>query len=542
MTSSIHVGQGAPDSGAPALSAHNLSKSFGGERALDEVTLSVRAGEVHGLLGQNGSGKSTLIKVLSGFHSPDPGGELDIYGQSTSLPLAPGQFRKLGMAFVHQHLALVPSLTVLENLRVGDFASTNSAYISWGAERRRALETFRQFELSIDPDALVQDLPQVERALLAIVRAFDDIRAERTEHGNPGILFLDEPTPFLPKEGVEKLFSLVRGIVREGASVIFVSHDVDEVLEITDRATVLRDGRVAGTLVTAEATKEQFVETIIGRKIEPFQAEANDLTGKTVEISVSGLAGRTVRDTSIDLHRGEVLGLTGLIGSGFDDVLYMVFGATPAAAGELRMNGSTFDLTAMSPGAAIKNGIALLPSDRQGAGGVGELTVEDNITLPVLNKFFGMIGLNRREMRRSAQELGARYDVRPNAPLMDLHELSGGNQQKVLLAKWLQTAPKLLLLDEPTQGVDVGARQQVFEAITNAAEQGTIVICASTDYEQLAAICDRVLIFARGVVVRQLVGSDVVKDRIAEQTLLSMSTGRAAETAAGTKGRPKEGQ
>lgn len=532
MTSSAQVAQGAPDSGAPALFACNLSKSFGGARALDGVTLSVQPGEVHGLLGQNGSGKSTLIKVLSGFHSPDSGGELEIYGNRVSLPLAPGQFRGLGMAFVHQHLALVPSLTVLENLRVGDFAATNNAYISWGAERRRAVETFKRFDLPIDPDARVQDIPQVERALLAIVRAFDDIRAEREAHGNPGILCLDEPTPFLPKEGVDKLFGLVRGIVQDGASVIFVSHDVDEVLEITDRATVLRDGKVAGTIVTAGATKEQFVETIIGRKIEPFQAQAHDLTGKTVDIAISGLSGGTVRDTTIELHKGEVLGLTGLIGSGFDDVLYMVFGATTAAAGQLRLNGETTDLTAMSPGAAIKQGLALLPSDRQGAGGVGELTVEDNITLPVLNKFFGRIGLDRRGMRRLAQELGVRYDVRPNQPLMDLQELSGGNQQKVLLAKWLQTAPKLLLLDEPTQGVDVGARQQVFAAITKAAEQGTIVICASTDYEQLAAICDRVLIFARGVVVQQLVESDVTKDRIAQQTLLSMSLGRTAETAA----------
>ncbi|MCH8183213.1 MAG: sugar ABC transporter ATP-binding protein [Proteobacteria bacterium] len=536
MSSTAHDAQGAPDSGAPALLVRHFSKSFGGARALDDVSLSVRPGEVHGLLGQNGSGKSTLIKVLSGYHSADLGGELEIYGKRVSLPLSPGQFRNLGMAFVHQHLALVPSLTVLENLRVGDFAAKNSAYISWGAERRRAVETFNRFDLPIDPDALVQDIPQVERALFAIVRAFEEIRAEREAHGNPGILFLDEPTPFLPKEGVEKLFNLIRGIVREGASVVFVSHDVDEVLEITDRATVLRDGRVAGTLVTAEATKDKFIETIIGRKIEPFQAQAQDLTGQKVDIAITGLTGGTVRDTNIELHKGEVLGLTGLIGSGFEEVLYMVFGATPAAAGDLRINGNTYDLTAMSPGTAIKNGVALLPSDRQGAGGVGELTVEDNVTLTVLDKFFVRIGLSRRRMRRAAQELGARYDVRPNLPLMDLQDLSGGNQQKVLLAKWLQTTPELLLLDEPTQGVDVGARQQVYAAITEAAERGTIVICASTDYEQLAAICDRVLIFARGVIVQHLVGSDVTKDRIAQQTLLSMSIGRAAETAAEIKG------
>ncbi len=523
MTLTAEAIEGAPDSGAPALLARHLSKSFGGERALDDVTINTRRGEVHGLVGENGSGKSTFIKVLSGFHAPDPGGYLEIYGKTVPLPLAPGRFRELGLAFVHQQLGLVPSLTVLENLKIGDFVSHNSLHIAWDAERRKAEETFARFGVSIDPTVRVDEIPQVERALLAIVRAFQDIRAEREAHGNPGILFLDEPTPFLPKQGVEQLIDLVRGIVEEGTSVIFVSHDVDEVLALTDRATVLRDGRVAGTLVTADATKQDFVETILGRRVEPFLAEALDHTGQEVDIAITNLTGGSVRNVSIELHKGEVLGLTGLIGSGFDDVLYLVFGATPATEGVLRLNGKTIDLEHTSPGAAMKNGIALLPSDRQGAGGVGDLSISDNVTLPVLRKFFRGFGLDRGAMQRSTRDLGAKHDVRPNAPQMQFQSLSGGNQQKVLFAKWLQTEPSLLLLDEPTQGVDVGARQQVFKAITEAAKGGTMVICASTDYEQLAAICDRVLILARGKIVQQLAGSDVNKDRIAETTLLSMS-------------------
>jgi ribose transport system ATP-binding protein len=519
---------GAPATGAPALSARHLSKSFGGERALDDVTLSVRSGEVHGLLGQNGSGKSTLIKVLCGFHTPDTGGELEIYGRSVSLPLAPGQFRKLGLAFVHQHLGLVPSLTVLENLRIGDFVSRSRPFIAWREERRRAEETFLRFGLDLDPRARVGDLPQIDRALLAIARAFEDIRAERAEHGTPGILFLDEPTPFLPKEGVEKLFSLVRDIVAEGASVTFVSHDVDEVMEITDRATVLRDGHVAGTLVTKESTKDQFVETIIGRRVEPFRAQHHDMTGKTVAISVRELTGRTVQNVDIDLHEGEILGLTGLVGSGFAAVPYLIFGAISAEIGMLRIGGSDLNLREMSPDKAIAHGIALLPGDRQGAAGIGELSITDNMMLPVLNQFLHGFRLDRRGMRRATRKLGGEYDVRPNIPQMELQSLSGGNQQKVLVAKWMHTKPKVLLLDEPTQGVDVGARQQIFRAISEAAQSDTVVVCASTDYEQLAAICDRVLIFARGAIVQQLVGSDVTKDRIAEQTLLSMTTPSAA--------------
>ncbi len=495
-------------------------------------------GEVHGLLGQNGSGKSTLIKTLSGFHHPDSGGRLQIYGKDVGLPLPPGQFRRHGLAFVHQHLGLVPSLNVLENFFVGDLATKQTGFINWGELRRKAIETFARFNLNIDPASRVADLPQVERALLAIVRAFEDIRAEQAEHGTPGILFLDEPTPFLPKEGVDQLFALVRGIVREGASVVFVSHDVDEVMEITDRATVLRDGRVAGTLVTADADKDGFISMIIGSRVEPFKAVPQDFGTKEADITIRGLTGGSLENLSLDLHKGEVIGLTGLIGSGFDEIPYMLFGATNADAGTLVMNGETIDLSSTKPRDAIDRGIAFLPADRLGAAGVGELTITDNMTLTILPKMRSAYGLDRRAMRERAGELGTEYDVRPNAPLMKLASLSGGNQQKVLLAKWLQTNPPLLLLDEPTQGVDVGARQQVFGAIAQAAEQGSAVICASTDYEQLSQICDRVFIFARGKIVQELRGSDVTKDRIAEQTLLSLSLAGSRGTATDTTGVP----
>lgn len=527
---------GAPVSGAPALLAEHLSKTFGGERALDDVTFSVLPGEVHGLLGQNGSGKSTLIKVLSGFHHPDSGGELKIYGKDVGLPLAPGQFRRHGLAFVHQHLGLVPSINVLENFIVGDLATQQSGFINWPEARRKALETFARFNLNIDPMAHVAELPQVERALLAIVRAFEDIRAEQAEHGTPGILFLDEPTPFLPKEGVDQLFALVRGIVREGASVVFVSHDVDEVMEITDRATVLRDGRVAGTLVTEEADKDGFISMIIGSRVEPFQAVPQDFGTKVPDITIRGLTGGSLEDLSLDLHKGEVIGLTGLIGSGFDEIPYMLFGARNADAGTLSLGGESIDLSTTKPRDAINCGIAFLPADRLGAAGVGELSITDNMTLTVLPQMKAGYGLNRRAMRDRAATLGKEYDVRPNSPLMKLAALSGGNQQKVLLAKWLQTDPPLLMLDEPTQGVDVGARQQVFGAIAEAAKQGSAVLCASTDYEQLSQICDRVFIFARGKIVQELRGSDVSKDRIAEQTLLSLSLSGSRSGAPDTTG------
>jgi ribose transport system ATP-binding protein len=384
--------------------------------------------------------------------------------------------------------------------------------------------------------AVIGELPQVTQALIAIVRAAEEIEAGQARHGGQGILILDEPTPFLPRVGVERLFDLVRGVVKRGASVIFVSHDVDEVMEITDRATVLRDGIVAGTLVTKQSTHDDFVERIIGRRVVPFHIVSRNVEARPYDIQVKGLAGGSVNDVSIDLHKGEILGLTGLIGTGFDDVPALLFGARPAVAGTLRIADKEYPLAAMEPQAALTLGLAYLPADRLGRAGVGSLTLTDNMTLPVLRSFRRRGFLDRSGMRRRTSELGEAYAVRPNQPAMPLEALSGGNQQKVLMAKWLQTVPILLLLDEPTQGVDVGARQQLYMALEEAVKNGTSIIVASTDYEQLEQICDRVLIFARGEVIRELHGSELTKDRIAEQCYKSMTiTGQAARAAEGVR-------
>jgi ribose transport system ATP-binding protein len=505
---------------APALSISHLSKRFGSSLVLNDVALEVMPGEVHGLLGQNGSGKSTLIKILAGFHDPEPGAELIMHGEGVSLPMAAGAARKLGIAFVHQHLCLVPTLTVLENLLIGDIASQTRWRLDWRREEARARETFARFSLSIDPTSRIAELPQVERALVAIVRAFEDIRTASSR--GQGVLILDEPTPFLPKVGVDKLFELVRNIVKEGAAVIFVSHDIDEIREITDRATVLRDGNLAGTLTSRGATADQFVELIIGRRVSMYKTAIKDLTTLPVAISARNVNGEILRNVSLDIHRGEILGLTGLIGSGFDEMPYVLYGARPAKAGTLEIDRTSHPLAKMSPPSALQARLALLPSDRLGAAGVGNLTIAENILLPVLQDFVRWFRLDWFEMTGRAAQLGQKYDVRPNRPAQTLSSLSGGNAQKVLMAKWLQTAPLLLMLDEPTQGVDVGARQQLFAALDHAATEGTSILIASTDYEQLAQICDRVMIFARGEIVDVLEGAAVSKDAIAERCLLSV--------------------
>ncbi|WP_207632987.1 ATP-binding cassette domain-containing protein [Devosia aurantiaca] len=314
---------------------------------LSDVTLDVARGEVHGLLGQNGSGKSTLIKILAGFHAPDTGARLFVGGQPVTLPLPAGEFRKLGIAFVHQHLGLIPSMTVLENLLVGEHATESRWRIDWRGQARRAKGLFARFGLSLDPAAPVEQLSSVERALLAILRAFDQL--EQAQGTLTNLLILDEPTPFLPAKDVGRLFDLVRAIVAQGASVIFVSHDIDEVSEITDRVTVLRDGQVAGSLDTRSAAKSQIIELIVGRSVDLAAMRPPARTfGDEVAI-ITGLRGGAVKDFSLRVRAGEVVGLTGLIGSGYDDVVSLCFGAEQAQAGFLTLSGTERDLSQATP-------------------------------------------------------------------------------------------------------------------------------------------------------------------------------------------------
>jgi ABC-type sugar transport system ATPase subunit/ribose/xylose/arabinose/galactoside ABC-type transport system permease subunit len=499
-----------------ALLLTGLTKTFGGQRALDDASLEVAQGEVHGLLGQNGSGKSTLIKVLAGFHTPDPGGQLTICGTSVPMPLAPGAFRQHRISFVHQHLGLIPALTVLENMLIGRLSRSTSLAINWTRERRDVTARFDAYGIPLDPGATVADLSPVQRALLAIVRATEEMR--NGDGSGNGLLILDEPTPFLPRRDVDQLFRVVRTVVAGGASVIFVSHDVDEVLEITDRATVLRDGRVAARLATGRSSKQDFIEAIVGRRLAFAERPPAPTVEAPSRLKVTGLSGGTIDHFDLTAAEGEVVGLTGLIGSGYDELPYLLYGARPAS-GALQLGAGIYDLAAFSPNEAIRQGIVLIPGDRPNAGAIGVLPVYDNVTMPVLATRFRRWMLDRGGMLNSARELGQRFDVRPADPGLLMSALSGGNQQKALLAKWLQKSPRLVLLDEPTQGVDIGARQNVFSHIGNAAAAGATVLCASSDYEQLAAICGRVLIFSEGSVIATLTGAQITKEAIAERSL-----------------------
>ncbi|QKV20641.1 sugar ABC transporter ATP-binding protein [Oricola thermophila] len=512
-----------PPGAPPTLELENVSKTFRATRALDNVALTVRPGEVHGLLGTNGSGKSTLIKILAGFHAPDPGGVMRFNGQPVSLPLTASDFRRLGMSFVHQNLGLVPSLTVLENLRLSQIALGDNRHINWRKERAAAQQTLDRYGVDVEQWRRIDEISAVNRALIAIIRAFEEIREECERTGQPGLVLLDEPTPFLPKEGVDRLFRLMRQIADHGSSVTFISHDIDEVMEITDRVTILRDGKVSGEIETREASRDRMIEMIIGRSLGQSASVAHEARRFEPFAEVEDLVGEGIPRCNISVGRGEIIGLTGLIGSGYERVPYLLFGASQAKSGMLKLSGGdAFDLSGMTPARAIQENFALLPGDRPTQSGVGGMKIFENMLLPDLDSYFRGGFLRNGRMRREARRLGEEFEVRPNDPDLNLAALSGGNAQKVLIARWLKRKPRLLLLDEPTQGVDVGTRANIFEAVRRAAAEGMSVVCASSDAEQLAELCDRVLVFARGRIVDELTGAGVEKDRITQACYSSL--------------------
>ena len=492
------------------LQFHGLSKTFGATRALVDVDFDVRAGEIHGLVGRNGSGKSTLIKVLSGYHVPDPGSHLQLGGREVHLPITGREAASHGLVFVHQDLGLVPAYSVLENIRLNSWESRGFQRIHWKSERAGVEVELGRFGLEVDPETPVAALSQVDRAIVAIVRAMHHLGQD----GTGKVLVLDEPTAYLPTDSVERLFEAVRTVSATGAGVIFVSHRTDEVLTITDRITVLRDGRLIDTVVTAETNEDRLVELILGRSLESFYPDpVHALPGDRV-LTVTGLTGALVRDFDLTVDRGEIVGLTGLMGAGHDEIPYYVFGARDAAAGTIVVNGQTLQTSKATPTEAIAAGVALLPADRLNLSGSSVATVEDNVALPVLKRYFSRGRLQLAAVRDRVGGLLTTFDVRPAMPNLEFSALSGGNQQKALLAKWLQMEPSLLLLHEPTQGVDVGSKADIFSRITEAAEAGTAVVIASAEHEDLANICTRVVVFDSGRVVGTLSGAELTEERI----------------------------
>jgi ribose transport system ATP-binding protein len=492
-----------------ALEIRGLSKVFEGQKALADVDFTVAQGEIHALLGQNGSGKSTLIKVLAGYHRPEPGAEARLYGEELELdgvPPSPAE----PIRFIHQDLGLMPDLDVVDNLALVS-GYEGRLWLGNGQEAAAARAFLERYRLDVDVRAPVSGLSTATQAMLAILRAIKDVPGTRF------LLVVDEATASLPGEEVKIVFDLLRELRDRGGSVIYVTHKLNEVLEIADRVTVLRDGRRVETTAVAGLGHDDLVQLIIGRSVDSFYATGS-ARREDVVLEVDEIAGGTCHGVSLRVHRGELVGVTGLVGSGYESLLPLIFGAQERDAGEVRLSGKT--VPAADPAGAIEAGLAFAPGDRKQLSAIPEWSLAQNITLPKLGargRFLPWLG-DRAELR-DAQRWIDQLAVEPRDPRAPLTSLSGGNQQRVVIARWIRCGFKALLLEDPTAGVDVGAKPAIYEALAKTVEDGAAVLMTTSDAEEAAAVCDRVVVLVDGRVGAVLEGEQKQPDVISARAM-----------------------
>lgn len=500
----------AARTGAAALRVSRISKVFGATAALRGVNLEIRGGEVHALVGGNGSGKSTLMKVLAGVHQAEPGGSITVHGDEFPADrFTPPDAKRAGFRFVHQALGLFPDLTVAENLVIGrGYELANGGRIRWHALRARAAHLLERFDVHAAPDTLVADLSPADQSLVAIVRALQD-----QDGSTPGLLVLDEPTASLPAKEVDALLAALRRYANAGQTILFVSHRLDEVLRLADRVSVLRDGRRVATVAAADVRERDLARMMFARDIERKRRGRRVDDGR-VALEIRELAVGPVRDVSLRVQVGEVVGLAGLRGSGRSELLKVLFGARQPERGDVLLHGTVARFRA--PREAIAAGLALVPEDRAGEGVLPTLSVSENLSAACVREYWRGWRLRHRLERAEAAALVSRYGIRPPRCEVPLWVLSGGNQQKVLLARWLRGFPQVLLLDEPTQGVDIGARTEIHELVRRVADEGSAVLVASSDFEELVELTDRTLVVGGGCVIAEAAGPELNAHRLAE--------------------------
>jgi ribose transport system ATP-binding protein len=486
------------------LTIRGLSKTFVGTKALDSVDFDLRSGEIHALVGQNGCGKSTLIKVLAGYHAADPGAEIKWQDRALDLHDAAAS-RAAGFRFVHQDLGLIETLDAVENLILGRAVATaHGRRIRWDAERRDVERRMRMLGYDFDVRRPVGELGAAERTGIAIARALWDWQEAK-------VLVVDEPTASLPREEVRILFDALRRVRDAGLGVVYVSHRLDEIFAIADRVTVLRDGGRIGTWQVADIDQDRLVSLMIGaEQLRP--AHDRPFAGdEDVVLETRGLCGTKVDGIDFTVRRGEVLGIAGLTGSGREEILPLLFGAV-SRHGEVFVDGQRVPA---DPRGAVRAGLALVPADRRGDGAVLAFTLHENYALTDLGRFATWYGrVKRTDERGEFERWIAELDIKPPRPDAVFGTLSGGNQQKVVLAKWMRRQPKVLLLDEPSQGVDVAAKATIHALARDIAGTGAAVLIASSDDAELCDTCDRVLILRNGRIAAELRGDRLTAEEV----------------------------
>ncbi|WP_407308874.1 sugar ABC transporter ATP-binding protein [Desulfosporosinus sp. SB140] len=484
----------------------NISKTFGGIKALDEVSLEIKKGEVHALVGENGAGKSTLIKVLAGVHFPDEGAEIYINGKQAIIKNPLDSIRK-GISVIYQDISLFPNLTVAENICIGN----NSIWrkkLDWGKITQLAEAAIDKVGFKLNPATILKDLNVASQQIVAIARAISF---------NASLIIMDEPTSSLSSREVENLYKIIDNLRKANIAILFISHKFDEIYRVADRVTVLRDGKYIASHAIDEVNEQELIRLMVGRDVAYQQMNARTAYNEDILLVKSLNKKGNFRNISFSLKKGEILGITGLVGSGRTELAKALFGLNKPDSGEIFIEGNP--VTVSSPSDALTHGIGYVPENRQLEGLILKDSVFRNITLPILDKICHRMFIDRKKSLKIAEEYIEKLDLRPHDPLKETRFLSGGNQQKVVLAKWLVTSPRILITDEPTNGVDIGAKIEIHKVLRELADNGIGVIVISSELPEILALSDRVLIMRQGTVAGIVAKNEATQESIMAKAL-----------------------
>jgi rhamnose transport system ATP-binding protein len=491
-----------PPDRVPVLRVVGITKTFGAANALSDVSFNVRRGEVHALVGENGAGKSTLVKIVTGILEPTSG-HIELDGEPTRFA-TPVEARRAGVAAVYQDPKLFPHLDVAENISIGATPTTALGVVDRRAVVAQARKALARIGVAIDPHALIAELSVAELQFVEIARALA---------ADPRLLILDEPTSSLTPAEAEKLFRIVRDLREHETAILFITHRLEELTLVADAVTVLRDGRRVATRPVAEVTRTEIVRMMVGRPLEGMFAERTKRTPGREVLRVDGLTrDGAFSNVTFALRAGEIVGMAGLVGSGRSEIAQACFGLSPPTAGSIAIDG--VPVTPRSPKQMLALGLAYLPEDRDGLGLIMSAPIADNVTLPILDRLAKLGFIDEAAGRKIASEAVETYHVRTTGIDQLVSDLSGGNRQKVAFARWLSTKPKVLILDEPTHGVDIGSKAQIHRIIAELADEGLAVLVISSDLPEVLGVSDRILVIAEGELVAEMDAASVDQEAV----------------------------
>lgn len=489
------------------IELRNISKTFGAHKALDNVSLKVKKGEVHALVGENGAGKSTLIKIICGVYHPDNGAEVYVNGNKVIIK-NPVDAINNGISVIYQDISLFPNLTVAENICIGNKKAW-SHKLNWKKIHELSEQALKKVGMNLDTKTKLQDLSIASQQIVAIARAINF---------NSEFIIMDEPTSTLSSNEVKALYGIVENLKKEGISVLFISHKFDEIYTVADSFTVLRDGKFIDTGSLKDVNEQQLIKLMVGRDVQYLSLKGTNISNEVIFEAKNLNKKGNFKDINFNLRKGEILGITGLVGSGRSELAKAIFGLATPDSGEIFLNNSKLNIKSAED--AVKNGIAYVPENRQLEGLVLDEHLCKNINLPVFESKYGRFGLVKySETDKIAEKYIEEIDVRPRHPKKLARLLSGGNQQKVVIGKWLNTSPKLLIVDEPTNGVDIGAKVEIHKLLRKLADQGIGVIVISSELPEIQAVSDRIMVMKQGTVVGIVENNNISQEEIMAKAL-----------------------